>query len=96
MGRIAYLDCFSGVSGDMLLGAVMHAGVPLDELRAELAKVPLAGYSLEVKPVTKAGHPQVVLGMFADVIHETFQRVVCGIDGPDDFIEGMGGFACGQ
>ncbi len=55
MPRIAYLDCFSGVSGDMLLGALVDAGVPLADLRAELAKVPLQGYSLDAKPVTKAG-----------------------------------------
>ncbi len=55
MGRIAYLDCFSGVSGDMLLGALVDTGVPLEEMRAELAKVPLAGYSLEARRVTKGG-----------------------------------------
>ncbi|MCH8346242.1 MAG: nickel pincer cofactor biosynthesis protein LarC [Chloroflexi bacterium] len=55
MGRIAYLDCFSGVSGDMLLGALLDAGVTLEGMRAELAKIPLAGYSLEAKRVTKRG-----------------------------------------
>ncbi|MDO8611391.1 MAG: DUF111 family protein, partial [Dehalococcoidia bacterium] len=55
MVRIAYLDCFSGVSGDMLLGALMHAGASLEEMRAELARVPLTGYRLEAKRVTKAG-----------------------------------------
>jgi uncharacterized protein (TIGR00299 family) protein len=55
VARIAYLDCFSGVSGDMLLGALIDAGVPLEEMRAELAKLPLAGYSLEARRVTKGG-----------------------------------------
>lgn len=55
MGRIAYLDCFSGVSGDMLLGALLDGGVSLDGMRAELARIPLAGYSLEAKRVTKGG-----------------------------------------
>jgi len=55
VGRIAYLDCFSGVSGDMLLGALLDGGVPLEGMRAELAKVPLAGYSLDAERVTKAG-----------------------------------------
>ena len=55
MGRIGYLDCFSGVSGDMLLGALVDAGVPLEEMRAELATLPVAGYSLEARRVTKGG-----------------------------------------
>lgn len=33
---IAYLDCFSGISGDMLLGALLDAGLSLDNLRADL------------------------------------------------------------
>jgi uncharacterized protein (TIGR00299 family) protein len=55
VGRIGYLDCFSGVSGDMLLGALVDAGVPLEEMRAELAMLPVAGYSLEARRVTKGG-----------------------------------------
>ncbi len=55
MGRIAYLDCFSGVSGDMFLGALVDAGVPPDEMRAELAKLSLGGYSLEARRVTRGG-----------------------------------------
>ena len=34
---LAYLDCFSGISGDMLLGALIDAGVDLDALRGGLA-----------------------------------------------------------
>src|SRR3972149_5322253 len=39
----------------MLLGALMHAGASLEEMRAELARVPLTGYTLGVKRVTKTG-----------------------------------------
>lgn len=55
MARVAYLDCFSGVSGDMLLGALLHAGAPLDGMRAELGKLPLTGYAMEAQAVTKSG-----------------------------------------
>ena len=39
--KICYLDCFSGVSGDMLLGALVDAGLPVDALETELRKLPL-------------------------------------------------------
>lgn len=46
---IAYLDCFSGISGDMLLGAMVDAGLPLEELREDLARLPLSGYQVEAE-----------------------------------------------
>jgi pyridinium-3,5-bisthiocarboxylic acid mononucleotide nickel chelatase len=52
---LAYVDCFSGVSGDMLLGAMVHAGAPLDALRAGLATLPLTGYTLEAEEVSDHG-----------------------------------------
>src|SRR5262245_2363563 len=53
--RIAYFDCFSGISGEMLLGALIAAGLPADNLRAELAKLPLNGYSLDIERVARQG-----------------------------------------
>ncbi len=44
--KIAYFDAFSGISGDMTVGALLHLGVPLDGLQQELAKLPLSGYRL--------------------------------------------------
>ena len=53
--KIAYFDCFSGASGDMILGAMMDAGLPLDVLTNELAKLDLGHYDLQVEKVTKKG-----------------------------------------
>ena len=50
---IAYFDTIGGISGDMTLGAFIHAGVPLDFLRQELLKLPVGGYSLEQKLVQR-------------------------------------------
>lgn len=50
---LAYLDCFSGISGDMLLGALIDAGLALDDLRADLAKLPVSGYELKAERVSK-------------------------------------------
>ena len=55
MTRVAYVDCFSGASGDMIFGALLDAGLSLDSLRAALAGLPLAGYALDVERVTRAG-----------------------------------------
>jgi uncharacterized protein (TIGR00299 family) protein len=55
MGRLAYLDCFSGVSGDMLLGAIIDCGITVDDLRGELTKLRLDGYKLSARKVTRAG-----------------------------------------
>jgi pyridinium-3,5-bisthiocarboxylic acid mononucleotide nickel chelatase len=46
--KIAYLDCFSGISGDMLLGALLDGGLPFDELKQGLCTLPLQGYKLQV------------------------------------------------
>ncbi len=43
---IAYLDCFSGLSGDMLLGALLDAGLPFEDLQQTLARLPLSGCEL--------------------------------------------------
>lgn len=53
MSTVAYVDCPSGVSGDMLLGALLDAGLPLDDLRAALATLPLPGYTLDAEPVRR-------------------------------------------
>jgi uncharacterized protein (TIGR00299 family) protein len=47
--RVAYLDCFSGVAGDMFLGALLDAGLPLAALRAELEKLGLSEFRLEAQ-----------------------------------------------
>ena len=53
--RIAYFDCFSGASGDMLLGALLDAGLPLERLQAELDKLPLTGYELALEHQVRHG-----------------------------------------
>lgn len=55
MTKIAYLDCFSGISGDMLLGALVDAGLPLDRLRTELRKLDLRGYQIEAEKTKRGG-----------------------------------------
>ena len=54
--RAIYLDCFSGLSGNMLLGAFLAAGMPLEALEAELRRLPMtAEFRLKVSSVKKNG-----------------------------------------
>lgn len=46
MARAIYFDCFSGISGDMALGALIDAGLSVEALRAELEKLNLPGWSI--------------------------------------------------
>ena len=45
--KIAYADCFSGVSGDMFLGAMIDAGLPLDTLQAQLEALHLEEFTIQ-------------------------------------------------
>ena len=53
--RAIYFDCFSGISGNMVLGAFLDAGMPLEYLQQELNKLAVSGYKLEAKKVSKQG-----------------------------------------
>jgi pyridinium-3,5-bisthiocarboxylic acid mononucleotide nickel chelatase len=53
--KLAYFDCPSGAAGDMILGALVDAGVPFATLERELGGLDLAGYRMECSEVMKAG-----------------------------------------
>jgi pyridinium-3,5-bisthiocarboxylic acid mononucleotide nickel chelatase len=53
--RVVYFDCFSGAAGDMILGALVDAGVPQEDVRSAVAALGLSGWSLDVRTVTKRG-----------------------------------------
>ena len=50
---IAYFDCFSGIAGDMILGALIDLGLDINFLKEELEKLNLSGYEIEIKKVEK-------------------------------------------
>jgi pyridinium-3,5-bisthiocarboxylic acid mononucleotide nickel chelatase len=53
--KILYFDCFSGISGDMTLGALLDAGLPLGELKTALGSLALPGVHIHADRVLRAG-----------------------------------------
>jgi uncharacterized protein (TIGR00299 family) protein len=67
--RIAYLDCASGISGDMTLAALVDAGVPLAEVQAGLDSLGIAGLRLETTEVKKKGFRALLLTVHHEPEH---------------------------
>src|SRR5436190_20850298 len=55
MCRVLYFDCFSGISGDMALGAMLDAGLPLEELKRALGSLAVSGFDVSAARVLRAG-----------------------------------------
>ncbi len=53
--NIAYFDCFSGISGDMVLGALVDAGCDLAQLEAQLRRIPIGGWKISAEKVSRKG-----------------------------------------
>lgn len=68
--RVAYLDCMSGISGDMTLGALLDAGVPLDPIQQGISSLGLPDCRLAVSDVKKHGFR----ATHVQVLHEPQQQ----------------------
>lgn len=53
--KVLYFDCFAGAAGDMILGALLDAGLPVDALRAALGSLAVDGYEIAVDRAVKTG-----------------------------------------
>jgi len=53
--KTLYFDCFSGISGDMTIGALIDLGLDFSYLEAEIGKLPVEGFTLSASRVTRAG-----------------------------------------
>lgn len=53
--KIAYFDAFSGISGDMTIGAFIDAGLDFEELKNEIQKLNLTNYELKTRKITRNG-----------------------------------------
>jgi uncharacterized protein (TIGR00299 family) protein len=55
LARCIYFDCYSGAAGDMLLGALVDVGLPVDDLARALGALPVSGWRLRAERVTHQG-----------------------------------------
>lgn len=53
--KVLYFDCFAGAAGDMILGALLDAGLPFDALKAALGSLAVDGWDISVDRVVKTG-----------------------------------------
>jgi len=51
--KALYFDCFSGISGDMILGALIDLGIDVEKWKTELNKIPVKGYKIEISKKQK-------------------------------------------
>jgi len=82
MARIAYLDCLSGISGDMTLGALVDAGVPVERLDEAVRSCGLTGCRLVARTVNKRGFRamQVVVEHEPEHVHRHLREILSMID----------------
>jgi uncharacterized protein (TIGR00299 family) protein len=64
--KVLYFDCFAGAAGDMILGALLDAGVPFDELKRALGSLAMQGWDVSMDRVLKTGITAVKFS-----VHET-------------------------
>src|SRR4030042_3195913 len=84
--RIAYFDCYSGASGDMLLGALLDAGLPLEDLKADLAGLQIGDHELTLTRQVRVG----VTGSKFDVLDQGHDRPARNLGDVRRIIEGGG------
>lgn len=53
--KVAYFDCYAGISGDMIVGAFLDAGLPLELLKGEFNKLDLNGWDINAYKIKKQG-----------------------------------------
>ena len=75
--KVCYIECFSGVSGDMLLGALVDAGVGAGHLRGEIAKLGLDGVELRFERCLRSGisGTNLTVEVASDHSHRSLSRI---------------------
>ncbi|MCD7829420.1 MAG: LarC family nickel insertion protein, partial [Clostridiales bacterium] len=70
MEKTLYLDCSTGISGDMTVAALLDLGADETKLRAALSSLPLTGYQVDIRRVKKSGLDACDFAVLLDEAHE--------------------------
>lgn len=87
MARVAYFDCFSGASGDMLVASLLDAGASIEDLQHALSALPLGGYETLTNPASQKGitgrrfHVRID---DSDKVHRHLRDIEALLDGADN------------
>jgi len=85
--RVLYFDCFSGASGDMIVGALIDAGVSFSDLREAILSLKVPGFDVTTEPVVKRGLQatqfHVTIAEDAPTPHRHLHHVIEIINGAD-------------
>ena len=77
-----YLECSSGISGDMTVAALLDAGASEDVLRRALDSLPVEGFSVQVRRVQKSGLDACDFAVLLDDAHENHDHDMAYLHGP--------------
>ncbi len=78
-----YLECYSGISGDMTVGALLDLGADEEALQAQLATLPLTGYRVKISRVKKAGLTVCDFNVILDPEYDTHDHDMAWLYGDD-------------
>ena len=76
--KVCYLDCFSGIAGDMMLGALVDAGLEIAELREEIGRLGISGLSVRAESVKRGG--LVATKVYVEAQHDHSHRALSTIE----------------
>ena len=82
MGKMLYLECSSGISGDMAVAALLDAGASEDAVRAALASLPVDGFEVRIGRVVKSGLDVCDFDVVLDAAHENHDHDLAYLHGP--------------
>ncbi len=83
MGRMLYLECTSGISGDMTVAALLDAGAREDVMRRALDSLPVDGFSVRMSRVKKSGLDACDFAVLLDEEHENHDHDMTYLHGSD-------------